>query len=256
MPNRLPWYNNTMENAYQEAPNALKYLDFLYSDNGKIQQEILSKAICSRLPDDPNTTILDAACGPGWLAGELKKRFGTVEACDSSDFFINFARVHHKNINFIAASLNEPLPYQANFFDAVVLNMAAPDLTNLDIVLANLAKILKPSGKLILTVPHPEFTYPVAEWKKNLADVLLLKKPKLKIKAPPQAGTKVRREFNKNHFIDSFYYGTIDYINAAKAAGLSLNLKSELRSPKDSKKFDLNHQMFRYPLILLLEFKK
>ncbi|HYV33252.1 MAG TPA: hypothetical protein VE973_00175, partial [Candidatus Limnocylindria bacterium] len=94
------------------------------------------------------------------------------------------------------------------------------------------------------------------EWKRSLLDVLLGKKPKLKIKTPPVSGQKIQREFGKNVKIDSFFYSLDNYLKAGEDAGLKLNLKQEIKSQTDSSNFDLNYQLYRYPLILLLEFSK
>ena len=57
---------------YQDPPTAIKYLDFLNSANGQIQQRVLTDAIFSCLPKNADAKILDAACGPGWLSANLK----------------------------------------------------------------------------------------------------------------------------------------------------------------------------------------
>ena len=242
--------------TYQDQNLAQKYLDFLNSQNGQIQQKVLLGAISSRLPKNRELRVLDAACGPGWLSGELKKVYDVVAACDASEFFIQFSQSHYPGINFKFTTLDKPLPYQNNFFDIVILNMAAPDLNNLANVFKNLELVLKPSGKLIMTIPNPEFSYPAAEWKKSLLDVLLGRKPKLITKTPPLSGKKIQREFGKNVKIDSYFYSLADYKKAAQAAGFTLKFEQEIKSATDSQEFNLTYQLYRYPLFLLLEFAK
>lgn len=242
-------------NDYEAAQSVIKYLDFLHSENGKIQKDILSKAIFSALPQKSDLAILDAGCGPGWLSEQLKP-YGKVLACDSSELFIKFARTHHKGIDFQVCQLESPLPYAESFFNVVILNMVGPDLENLNLAMQNVSKVLKPNGKLIMTIPNPKYSFPAAVWKKSLVDFLLLRKPKLKLKTPPASGTKIFREFGTNKKIPSFYYTEEDYINGATQAGLKLIETQELRSHQDSKKFNLTYQLHRYPLILLMEFTK
>lgn len=250
-----------MSNAYQDPNTALKYLDFLNSLNGQIQQEILLKAVLARLPKTEDPKVLDAACGPGWLAAALKKYYPQAKACDSSEFLIQFARIHHPEIDFKEADVNLPLPYQKNFFNAVILNMVAPDLDDLALAFKNLAALLKPNGHLLVTAPNPPYTYPVAEWKRSGFDVLLGRKPKLKIVRPLKQYLNIQREFNPlskegTIKITSNFYLLEGYLQAAQRAGLALSFKQEIKSDRDSKKFDLNYQLYRYPLLLLLEFKK
>ena len=245
-----------MINAYQAADSAIKYLDFLNSTNGQIQQNILWQAIFPRLPKNPASKILDAGCGPGWLAARTRKHYPNTQACDSSEIFIKFAKSRYPNIVFNEAELLQPLPYSPNFFDVIILNMVGPDLADLELALKNVATILKPGGKLIMTVPSPKFSYPAAVWKRSIFDVLLGKKPKLIFNPPPVGGRKIAREFSAGKTIPSFYYTIDNYQKAARSAALTQTMLEEVKSSIDSEKFDLNYQLYRYPLLLLLEFSK
>jgi SAM-dependent methyltransferase len=245
-----------MSNHYQDPQIAIKYLNFLNSPNGQIQKLVLLNAIKTALPNDPNLKLLDLGCGNGWLAAELYKSYKNICGCDSSEFLINFARTHSKGVDFKLAALDKPLPYKENYFDIVILNMVGPDLGNLAVAFKNTAFVLKPGGKLIMTVPNPKYTYPAAEWKRNALDVLLMRKPKLKTKIPPEAGTKIQREFGKNSKIDSYYHTLDGYVAAAAKAELKLNEIKEIQPHSNSKKFDLNYQLQKYPLLLLLELEK
>ncbi|MFA5990960.1 MAG: class I SAM-dependent methyltransferase [Candidatus Doudnabacteria bacterium] len=245
-----------MLNAYQDANSAIKYLDFLNSPNGQIQQNILWQTISLRLPHDPESKILDAGCGPGWLTTKLHKLYSNIQACDSSELFIKFAKSHNTNIPFTQAGLLESLPYPENYFDTIILNMVGPDLANLDLAIKNISVVLKPGGVLIMTVPNPKYSFPAAVWKRGFLDILLRKKPKLIFQTPPPVGQKIQREFSYQGFIPSFYYTLENYQKAARSAALTQTHMEEIRSLTDSKKFDLNYQLYRYPLLLLLEFSK
>lgn len=262
----MPCYNSITMATYQDEFTALKYLDFLNSYNGQLQQHFLFEAILPKIPKNPprfapgeaghGIKILDAGCGSGWLSGELKKHYPDVSACDASEFFIKFAKANYNGIKFKVASLDRPLPYPHNCFDVAILNMVAPDLEKLEMAFKNLAPVIRPSGKLLMTIPNPKYTYPAAEWKRSVLDVLLGRKPGLKIKNPPLSGEKIQREFGKDVKIKSYYYSLVNYITAAKSAHLELRNTAEIRSEKDSADFNLAYQLHRYPLLLLLEFEK
>jgi len=245
-----------MINAYQETGTAIKYLDFLNSQNGQIQQNVLYEAILPHLPKNPTTKILDAGCGPGWLAGRLQKHFKTMEACDSSPLLIKFAKTRYPEAVFKEAGLEKPLPYPPAYFDAIILNMVGPDLQNLNPALKNISEVLKPNGKLIMTVPNPGLSFPAAVWHRSLMDRIFGRKPKLLIKNPPQGGVNINREFCPGAKIVSYYYTLNNYVQAAKNSKLEQTTIAEIKSTTDSRKFDLNYQLYRYPLLLLLEFKK
>ena len=245
-----------MSTDYQDTNSALKYVDFLHSPNGQIQQAVLKKAIKQSLGNNHGLMILDAGCGPGWLAGELKNTFPNVSGCDSSEFFITFAKGLYPKIEFKVTGFNQALPYSPNIFDVVILNMVGPDINSLTDSFKNLATVLKPGGKIIMTIPNPKYTYPAAEWKRSIWDILLLRKPKLKLKTPPLSGSLITREFGGDIKINSHYYSLDAYIQAAASTGLQLKSTIEIKPLAPSSDFDLNYQLSQYPLVLLLEFSK
>lgn len=252
----MPCYNSIMNQAYQEPKNAQKYLDFLNSENGQIQQEILHDAIIARLPADKQIRILDAACGPGWLAKKLLGDYANVQGCDVSAVLIAHAKTNYPGIKFIVADMEQVLPYEDNFFDCVILNMAAPDLENLPAAFKNLSAKLKNSGQMLMTIPNPQLTYPAAVWKRGAWGWLMRKKPKLMLQKTKLTEKKIQREFNQGQSIDSHFYALDEYLAAAKTAGLILINQEKIKSEADDKKFNLRYQLYRYPLILFLEFTK
>ncbi|MDE2311496.1 MAG: class I SAM-dependent methyltransferase [Patescibacteria group bacterium] len=243
-----------MNGAYQDQKIARVYTDFLDSFNGQIQRQILGQAISGALPEG-DLTLLDAACGTGWLAAELKPRFPKTYACDSSSQLIALGRQRYPAVEFSHCDIQISLPYPDGFFDAIILNMAGPDLSDLDAALKNLAAKTKNGGRLILTLPNPYYTYPAAVWKRSPLDFLLRRKPKLLINKNYFGPEQIIREFG-GQTIPSHFYSLSAYFMAAKRANLNFNRLAELKSQTDSSRFDLNYQMFRYPLILLLEFYK
>ncbi len=233
------------------------YLDFLASRDGRIQQDILYKAIAARLPKQHSLRVFDAACGSGWLAGRLAENFAQISACDSSQSLLAAAAAAWPLLEFKMADIEQPLPYPPAYFDVVILNMAAPDLNNLSAVFINLSYVTKPGGRLIITVPNPELAYPAAVWKRSWLDVLVGRKPKLAKKAPPKSGSLIKREFvPKSLRLNSYYYSLDDYLAAAKSAGFHHKFAQQLRSASDSPNFDLAYRLCRHPLLLLLEFEK
>lgn len=269
---------------YQAAQSVIKYLDFLHSENGQIQQRVLSHAILNVLPKKSDLSILDAGCGPGWMSQILFDAGYKVFGCDSSELLIKFAKTHYGKQNpipnemrnpsqttkgiprslslardgmdFRVADLEQSLPYPAQNFDVAIMNMVGPDIKNLEVAFKNIPAVLKTDGMLIMTIPNPEYSYPVAEWHRSLAEVLLMRKPKLVKKTPPPEGAEIVREFGKNKLIKSYYHSLDAYLQAADGAQLKLIKNEPVKAERKSKKFDLNYQLSLYPLIQLIVFKK
>lgn len=241
-------------NTYSQNSNWQNYLKFLDSTDGKIQQQLLLNVIMKRLQLNKIKTILDAACGSGWLAGALSGSY-VVEGCDNSSALLGAARQSFPGLRFSLADVEVPLPYPADHFDAVVLNMAAHDVSDQVVAFQNLFKVTKRGGKLIATIVNPYYAFPVGEWKRGITGKLLNKKPRLMLR---EYFTKARKgaRVTSNKNFDTRFYSLPDTLNHALAAGFHLNYIEELGSDTDDSAFTLQYQLFRFPLLLLLEFEK
>ena len=242
--------------GYQDKNSIRSYLKFLNSANGRLQQKFLFEAIEPLLPRWRKAAILDAACGPGWFLAALDGRYPNLSGFDASPALASLAKKMAPGANIQIADVTHGLPFAPQSFDCIVLNMAAPDIHNLKQAFKNLSLVLKPGGRLILTLPNPDLTYPKAVWKRGLWGRLKKRLPELKLTGEQvRSGEKIEREFGKEK-ISSFYYSLQDYADAAANAGLTQNSLIEIRSEKDSPEFNLTYQLYRYPLLLALSFEK
>ncbi len=241
--------------TYKDKIAADNYINFLNSKNGKIQTGLLFKYIKNTL--NKPKKILDAGCGSGWLLEKLKNELTETEifACDYSNELLTIAKNNNPELNIRLLDLEENLPYEKEFFDIVIMNMVAQDTNSLEKVFQNISQILKTDGELIITIPNPYYSYPVAEWKRSIIGKILRFKPKILIKKPYHKALSINRKFS-NGTIESNFYPLETYINRARNSGLIIDDYNEIKSYEDSNDFDLKYQSFRYPLILLLKFKK
>lgn len=245
-----------MLTGYQDKQSVRGYLKFLNSTNGQLQQKFLFAAIEPLLPRWNKAAILDAACGSGWFLAILANRYSNLSGFDASPFLAELAKKTIPNANIQIADITQGLPFPPHHFDCIVLNMAGPDICNLKLAFHNLSLVLKPDGRLIISLPHPELTYPKAVWKRGIWGWLKNNLPKLKMTgAKLRGGQKIEREFGETK-ISSYYYSLQDYADAAANAGLAQKTLVEIRSKEDSAEFNLTYQLYRYPLLLVLSFEK
>jgi demethylmenaquinone methyltransferase/2-methoxy-6-polyprenyl-1,4-benzoquinol methylase len=113
----------------------------------------------------PGSDALDVCCGTGDLALELRRRIGPdgrVVGCDFSEPMLELAR--HKSgeeglpVEFGWADALD-LPYGDGSFDAVTIGFGARNLADLERGIAEMARVLRPEGRLVIleiTRPHRE----------------------------------------------------------------------------------------------------
>ncbi|GAB3717656.1 class I SAM-dependent methyltransferase [Nocardiopsis nanhaiensis] len=100
--------------------------------------------------------ILDAGCGSGPLAAELRARGATVTGFDSSAEMVKLARQRlGEDADLRVADLDRPLPFADGAFDDVVASLVLHYLRDWTGALAELRRVLKPGGRLVLSVNHP-----------------------------------------------------------------------------------------------------
>jgi demethylmenaquinone methyltransferase/2-methoxy-6-polyprenyl-1,4-benzoquinol methylase len=108
-------------------------------------------------------SALDVCCGTGDLAFELARRVGPdgrVVGCDFSERMLELAR--DKGSDTAAAVEFEwadalQLPYEDGTFDAVTVGFGVRNLAELEVGLAEMARVLRPGGRVaILEITQPQ----------------------------------------------------------------------------------------------------
>lgn len=104
--------------------------------------------------------VLDAGCGSGPLSAALRERGAVVTGFDSSRAMIELAeRRLGPDARLLVADLGKPLPFPGNAFDDVVGSLVLHYFKDWTAPLAELRRVLRPGGRLLLSVHHP-MVYP------------------------------------------------------------------------------------------------
>jgi SAM-dependent methyltransferase len=100
--------------------------------------------------------ILDAGCGSGPLFAALRDRGAILAGFDSSAGMIEQARRRlGDDADLRVTELGSPLPFPDSAFDDVVAALVLHYLEDWGPALAELRRVLKPGGRLIVAVDHP-----------------------------------------------------------------------------------------------------
>lgn len=100
--------------------------------------------------------LLDMGCGSGWLADRCQRAGAQVWAADIAFAGVAGARARYPQAGHFQVADVYHLPFAAGSFDAVVLSEVAEHLEDLPGALAEVARLLRPGGRLLVSVPYRE----------------------------------------------------------------------------------------------------
>lgn len=114
--------------------------------------------------------VLDYGCGCGELVASL--RANAVEAYGCDVFFEggDFSRLRPDAASYIRRMESDRIPFEDGSFDAVVSNQVLEHVPDLNVVVAELARVLKPGGRCLHLFPHrgvliePHTRIPLLHW--------------------------------------------------------------------------------------------
>ncbi|MCC0097606.1 methyltransferase domain-containing protein [Streptomyces flavotricini] len=104
--------------------------------------------------------VLDAGCGSGPLSAALRDRGAVVTGIDASAGMLALARRRlGDDVALHVVDLSDPLPFDDDAFDDVVASLVLHYLEDWGPTLAELRRVLRPGGRLIVSVSHPFVAY-------------------------------------------------------------------------------------------------
>jgi SAM-dependent methyltransferase len=162
------------------------------SDNPVVELE--ETVVRSMVDTVPSGRALDAACGTGRHARHLVDRGHEVLGVDLSAEMLRRAAVHVPEARFVEGDLRD-LPAGDGDFDLAVCALALAHLPDVGPGIAELARALRPGGRLVVSVLHPLQAY--LGWQAPFTDA------------------RGRRGFVREHT-----HGHADYLSAFRSAGL------------------------------------
>jgi len=96
------------------------------------------------------STLLDVACGAGYVAGAAAELSANVTGVDFSPSMLNMAKQSYPTVTFQEADADN-LPFENQSFSAVVNNFGKPHFPNPQAVINEVFRVLKSDGRYAFT---------------------------------------------------------------------------------------------------------
>lgn len=158
------WYNtvNHMEKKKTSWGHVAHwYHELLEEGKDTYQKAVILPNLLRLMEIKKEETVLDLACGQGFFSREFAKSGQQVVGVDISRELIELARKHSpKNIRFEVSSADDLSFLKGQSVDVVVSVLAIQNIENIDGVLKECKRVLKPGGRLFFIINHPAFRVP------------------------------------------------------------------------------------------------
>ncbi len=127
----------------------LKSIGLLTRENYSLEREFA--LMLEWLKVEPKQTFLDVGTSTGNYARVLARAGANVRAIDISRPFLERAAQHNGNLGIVFEQANaEALPYPDSSFDGATLGATLNEFFHTNTALAEIARVLKPGGKLFM----------------------------------------------------------------------------------------------------------
>jgi SAM-dependent methyltransferase len=135
--------------------------DFYEQRSGRSVSDPATAALLDLVRHVRGLGLLEVACGQGRVARELARRGAVVTGLDISTALLAKAQAYEEaqplGICYLHADATAPDVLAGLKFDVVVCNYGLTDVDDLDGLLANVARWLRPGGWFVFSLLHPCF---------------------------------------------------------------------------------------------------
>jgi len=137
------------------------YHDLLEEGKGTHQEEVILPNLIRAMDMKKGEIVLDLACGTGYFAREFAKSGAKIHACDISPELVSIAKENSpEEISFFVCAADNISAMAKDSIDKISIVLAIQNIENLNGVLNECSRILKPNGQLYIVMNHPAFRIP------------------------------------------------------------------------------------------------
>ena len=116
----------------------------------------------SRLPDLRDKNVLDLGCSSGFFTEHALEKGAHVTAVDASKKLVDrlASRIKSPQLKLFCADIAQPMPFlESSSFDCAICSLVIDYIKDWGPLLAELYRVLKKGGRLVISTHHPLATY-------------------------------------------------------------------------------------------------
>jgi ubiquinone/menaquinone biosynthesis C-methylase UbiE len=240
------------------------YNTLLEEGEDTYQSKLILPNLIRILSPQSNEEILDLGCGQGFFSRQIAQSGARVMGVDIGNELIKIAKDQAgEREKYLVLSAEKLTGLSGERFDAVVCVLALQNIKNMQNAILEIARVLKPNGRVVLVLNHPTFRIPSAsDWQfDEKTNVQYRRMSKYLSEITQEVDmTQGVKDIKKKKFTYSFHHPLQVYFKAFAKAGLcTVRLEewaSHKISDKGSRKQAEDFARKEIPLFMCLELKK
>ena len=146
-------------NSWDKAAEG--WADFVRTGKDYFRDNLNNPATFRLIGNVKGKAVLDLACGEGYNTRILARKGAKVTGVDSSKKLIALANAEEKKeprgVRYYKMNANYLKGMPEESFDLVTCFMALHDIHDYEDAVAEVARVLKKSGRFVFSIPHPCF---------------------------------------------------------------------------------------------------
>jgi ubiquinone/menaquinone biosynthesis C-methylase UbiE len=192
----------------------------------------LEEPLVTRLLGDVHRLrVLDLGCGTGRHSVPMSTNGADVVAIDFSTKMIGraYSKTTSQPIRFVIADIGATLPFSDHAFDRLTCCLVLDHIHNLDSLFSEMARMVKPTGFVLLSIMHPAMTLRGVQARFQL----------------PDSNQRIR--------VESATHNICDYVRATVQAGFHIDHISEHAVTTEmADKSERARRYVGWPMLLLI----
>jgi len=218
---------NKMDQKKYWKKVARSYAQLVGETGDLAHRQVINPIVAKFLGNLKGKVVLDAGCGNGYWARKMAKKAKKVVGVDFTEELVKLAKSKPSvtNLEFIVGDLRK-LNLPDNKFDIVLCNMTLMDVDGLDRAIGEMSRVLKTSGKMVISITHPCFENPP-----NTSSLENKKGEKIGRLVKHYFKTGIIRDLKKKwdgkHHYQHCHYTISDYFNTFSKHNLFVKRTSE-----------------------------